>query len=589
MKLISIFLFSRIFIASQKKVPKSIMIDYDATLGMILFGDHVTVINDYMPELKKLNPKIRFLLLLNDEFSREILRKTFEVAFQQFGISDVFIVFAYDFKKFFEPFSVYAFNTFEAGDITDRIIEINFSFDFAPGIEDLREIVENRYKNLGGYVLRVVLFKFMMVCEGTQFKNGSFDISTLKYQDAELLKILAKSANFSIKFVTSADGVNHGYQTSNFTFTGSLGMVEYEKADFAANARLLAEYNTSNTLNLFPTVPMSLKFMVPRKYATDVNILVGLYNFLDDGLKISILAMFIVIPAFVYALDSQGTSNTFSTEALIRTYLMFYSIMTFVSVKLPLRWSSRHVTGAVVIVWLIIGNTYAGKMIEFLNTNFGLKQIGSIQEIVESSMEVKIPYPFAILFEGNFENSTESHLFMNKIANKGRELESRGDRMAFIDVENMAEMIRSRKYALMFLDNLIGFLEKSFYDESGNDILTHIDETPYQYYYASSVPKTSPFVQRFNEIAMFVFEAGIPKYQRSLAEGDTDLIYIRRIMKNPPDSGAKPMSLKQFASIFYLLVYGLVACSIVFFVEVLIEKIRKSLRKLEHTFWAIIA
>lgn len=214
---------------------------------------------------------------------------------------------------------------------------------------------------------------------------------------------------------------------------------------------------------------------------------------------------------------------------------MFYSIMTFVSVKLPSNWSSRNVTGAVVIVWLIIGNTYAGKMIEFLNTNFGLKQIGSIREIVESAMEVKIPYPMAILFEGKFENTTESQLFMNKIANKGRELESRGDRMAFIDVGNMAEMIRSRKYALMFLDNLIGLLEKSFFDENGNDILTHTDETPYEYYYASSVPKTSPFVNRFNEILMHVFEAGIAKYQFSLAEGDTDLIYIRRMKENPPD------------------------------------------------------
>lgn len=268
---------------------------------------------------------------------------------------------------------------------------------------------------------------------------------------------------------------------------------------------------------------------------------------------------------------------------------MFYSIMTFVSVKLPSNWSSRNVTGAVVIVWLIIGNTYAGKMIEFLNTNFGLKQIGSIREIVESAMEVKIPYPMAILFEGKFENTTESQLFMNKIANKGRELESRGDRMAFIDVGNMAEMIRSRKYALMFLDNLIGLLEKSFFDENGNDILTHIDETPYEYYYASSVPKTSPFVNRFNEILMHIFEAGIAKYQFSLAEGDTDLIYIRRMKENPPDIGPKPLSLKQFASIFYLLVYGLVGCLIVFLLELLVEKIRKSLKKVEHSFISIIA
>lgn len=551
------------------------MIDFDRTRGLIYYGESKNLLNDFIPKIGNFNPKMRLLIFLTDEFDEKLLMETFASAWKRHKISDVFISFDQEFRKYSETFRIYAFNIFHRHSV-GQLVKLNFPFLLGDGLNLLKRFEATRYKNLNGYSLKVVLFQFMMVCSGVEYKNGSYELSTLKFQDAEALKILSKLANFTIEFVKSPDGVKHGYQTSNFTFTGSLGLVEYEQADIAANARLVAEYNTSNTLCLFPTTSTKLKFAVPRKLWKEINILASLYNFLDDSLKISFLTIFLVLPAMIYIFDYFSGSMKSAMQSLTHNYLMFFSIMTFVSIKLPPYWPSRYVVGSVVLVWLVVGNTYAGKMIEFLNTSFGLKQIGSIEEMTTTSLEVKIPYPMAILFEGNFDDATESHLFINKVVKKARAMESVSDRMAFIDVDNMGEMIRSRRYALLFLDNLIELLEKSFFDESGNDILTHIDDTPYEYYYAMSVPKTSPFVERFNEILMHILEAGITKYQMSLATSETDLIYIRRVMNGKvPSNSVKSISLDQLYSIFYLYFSAMAASFVVLLFEIAVKRFVK--------------
>lgn len=545
------------------------------TTGFIYHGTAQSLYDEVFPKLKNFNPKIRTLIVLSGSFSQELLKEIFTKAWKEFKIFDILIIFDQEIRKYFEPFSIYVFNTFAAFH-QNQLFDVRFSNEASGGLKAFERFQMNRHRNLNGFPLKVVLFQFMMVCEGTEYKNGSYKIDTLKYQDAEALKILSKFANFSIQFVKSSDGVKHGYQTSNYTFTGSLGMVEHEQADLAANARLVAEYNTTNTLCLFPTTTVKLKFAVPMKLSSEVNILVSLYNFLDGYLRLSILAMFLVIPLILLLLDHITGSRKLSIDAVIRNYLIIYSVMTFVSISMPRYWPSRYVMGSVVLVWLIIGNTYAGKMIEFLNSNFGLKQISSIDEMSRTSLELKIPYPMAILFEGEFDNAPKSHLFINKLVKVARALESVGDRMAFIDTDNMAEMIRSRKYALLFLDNILDLLEKSYYDENGNDILTHIDETPYEYQYAMSVPKTSPFVLRFNELLIRMFEAGVAKYQMSSAIGDTDLIYIKRMKAGAtPSVGVQAISLHQIFSVFSLYICAMTCAVLVLILEIIFSKCRK--------------
>jgi hypothetical protein len=246
---------------------------------------------------------------------------------------------------------------------------------------------------------------------------------------------------------------------------------------------------------------------------------------------------------------------------------------------MPTFWPTRYVVGANLFVWLIVGNTISGKIVEFLNNDIGLKDIKNIDELIKSNLIIKVPYPMAILFEGNFENSSASHKFLNKVVGESRALEKIGDPMAFIDVHNMGEMIKSRKYAMLYLDNIIDQLEKKYFDSKGNNLLTHLEESPYEYYYAISVPKTSPFVNRFSEILMRIFEGGLSKYQMMLAMIENDLIYIRRIKAGQvPNNELKSISLCQTKMVFLIFTMCLGVCLAVFVCEIVLCKVLKYLK-----------
>ena len=550
--------------------------DFDTTRGLIFHGSVENLLQNVFPKIIKYNPKTRLLIFLTAEITDNTMHEIFLKGWNQYRIHDIFIIIDEEFKKFFQTFSLYSYNLFTNKNTDSQLIKIDFPFMFGDGLDQLESFKLSRFSNLNGYALKVVLFQFLMVCEGELDSSGKFKLETLKFQDAEALKILSKYMNFIIQFVKSTDGINHGYQTSNNTFTGSLGMIEYEQADFAANARIVAEHDTSNSLCLFPTTTTKLKFAVPKKYWDEVNILASIYNFLDINLKISIFAIFIVSPIVILIFDRiQGIKKYSLFESLTSNYLMFYAILTFVSVKLPKNWTSRWIIGGVIIIWLIIGNMYSSKMIEFLNTNSGLKQIENIDELMKSDLSVKVPYPMAILFEGNFKNTSKAHQFINRVVKKSRELERIGNKWAFIDIENMGDLIRSKKFALLFLDNLIDHVEKVYHDKNANNILTHIEETPYEYYYATSVPRTSPFVQRFNEVLMRIFETGISKYQMNLAMTDNDMIYIRRIKEGKvPNNGLKSISLQQLYSVFYVYLLSIGSCLCIFIAEIALHKLK---------------
>ena len=101
--------------------------------------------------------------------------------------------------------------------------------------------------------------------------------------------------------------------------------------------------------------------------------MLNIYKLFDDSLKLSFLAIFLFLPVLICIFEKLEGSKKNAIQSMNDNYFMFFSIMNFVSVKLPRFWSSRLVTGSVILVWLVIGNTYVGKMIEFLNTNYGLK------------------------------------------------------------------------------------------------------------------------------------------------------------------------------------------------------------------------
>lgn len=198
-------------------IIRSIIIDFDQTKGLIFHGNSQQLLKNIFPKIAKVNPKIRLLIFLTDEFSQELYEKIFIDAWNNFRIYDLFIINDSEYRKIYKPFNVYAYKLFSS-DAQMLNFEIDFSFD--EGLGGLKDFMADRFKNLEQYSLNVVIFRFMMVCEGDEDENGNLKLENLKFQDAEVLKILSSLANFKVNLVKSPDEIKHGYESSNGTFTG---------------------------------------------------------------------------------------------------------------------------------------------------------------------------------------------------------------------------------------------------------------------------------------------------------------------------------------------------------------------------------
>lgn len=551
------------------------MIDFDLTKGLIYEGSTEFLVNELFPRIRNYNHKMRILYKSKENLSMRQLMNLFIDSWKKFKIFDFFILLPNDTNQ---NSSIFAFKIFHKEQTLNQLVK--FDTSDLESFDDFRKFENEKIGSLNGFELQVVIFRFMMVCDGNEYRNGTLDINSLKFQDAENLKILSKYANFSVKLVNSPDKILYGYQDSNFKLTGSLGMSEYEHVDLAANSRIIAEYNTSNNLFLFPTTSIKLKFCVPRKLWLDINLISAMTNLFDYAMLWSFPIIFAFSPFLLIGIEIIHGRRSNYFEALTHYFLMIFAIMTSVSISMPNRWSLRLIIMGVILFWLNIGSIYSGKMIEFLNTNYGLKQISSIEEMSRAKLDLKIPYPMITLFENEVENMTFNYKLIHDVVKHGRTLERNGDRMAFIDVYNMDELINSKRHGLMFLDFIIEFLERSHYDNQGNEYITHFDETPYEFYWAMTVPKTSPFVSLFNKILIRSFEAGIAKYQMNQAKIGNDLIMIRRIkLGRIPNDEVKPISLTQLFSILFIYGWSIFGCFVVFVAEVLHHKIRNHCRR----------
>jgi hypothetical protein len=88
----------------------------------------------------------------------------------------------------------------------------------------------------------------------------------------------------------------------------------------------------------------------------------------------------------------------------------------------------------------------------------------------------------------------------------------------------LLKYFEKQKYAFGCSGNFAFRTLRMFYDEKGNDLITSVDSKD-DVFYATLIPRTSPFVDTFNEILIRIMEAGIVNYQKSLNESDSNLLW----------------------------------------------------------------
>lgn len=321
---------------------------------------------------------------------------------------------------------------------------------------------------------------------------------------------------------------------------------------------------------LFPLFPSRQLFLIPKKNWDDVNLLKSLYLFFDGTTRVTMLLTFILVPFIVYVFNLRVDKRKRGFNHFVKNYINAFAICALVSTKLSKNWPSRCVTGSFIIAWLVLSNIYAGKMIEFLNANLGMRNIQTIDELFKSDLIVNIPAAMRMLYDQDYgENVSEHYKFLHKAYKKTLMSSNQGDKHAFPDEFNFAQIFRTKKYAVAVSDNFAFTSLRMFYDTKGNDLITYVDSGA-EIFYSSLTPRSSPFVEAFNEILMGIMEAGIANYQKSLAEADSNLIYIRRA-KNGHLASTTPQSISitQLSYIFYFYLVSIVITVCVFLLEIL--------------------
>jgi hypothetical protein len=350
--------------------------------------------------------------------------------------------------------------------------------------------------------------------------------------------------------------------------------LEKGKIDIAGNTRLILGSESQNTIFLFPLFPSRQLFLVPKKNWDDVNLLLSLYNFFDETARIMMLLTLLVVPALVYFLSGMKNQKKRGLNSLTKNYIDGIGIITLVSIKLPQNWPSRWVIGSYALVWLTLSNVYASKMIEFLNTSGGLNDIKNMDELIESNLIIKIPTAMAMLYkQDNRETASKWYNFMHECYKQNIASQQKGERYALPDEFNFAEMILTKKFAITVSDNFAFRVLRMFYDNKGRDLITSVD-TKTELFYAPFLPRTSPFVERFNDILIRILEAGITNYQTRLAEIDSNLLYIQRaknghLWLDLPQA----ISFTQLAYIFYYYIGAITVCFCVFILEIFFHSI----------------
>lgn len=164
------------------------------------------------------------MLAILRDFDIKNISQIFKQVNEKFQLSRLYIA---DAKKFIEnspEIEIYTSHMLSAHG--PKIIKFSFNETHS---KELKLFEQKRFLQWNQNPMRIFFFKAYLRAK----IDKKFNPESLELTDGEILKIFSEKFNFTIKFVFSPDNDTYGYRMDNGTFTGSLGMIEYERADIA--------------------------------------------------------------------------------------------------------------------------------------------------------------------------------------------------------------------------------------------------------------------------------------------------------------------------------------------------------------------
>ncbi|XP_037912067.1 uncharacterized protein LOC119652196 [Hermetia illucens] len=373
----------------------------------------------------------------------------------------------------------------------------------------------------------------------------------------------------------------YGYQLDNGTYIGSIGDVLYSKAGFSSNGRFVQDYGTSEIEFMYPT--FFDKFCIIAPKAQQIPQWLAVFRCFNPYVWTLFLVSTTIL-GFIWYLFKKWTCYlhknrliTKKTDELISplhdtipvAIIDMWLIMTSgVPSILPYHSVERLFMTGCLLLSLTIGGTFQGSLTTSYSTKSYYADIHTLKQLDESGLPI----------------GTSSRNLANILdSDNNPVLNSLQKKFIISSVPVIDQTAFKRDICCIERASDITVIMTTTFELADGSALLHvIEECPRSYHLAFIVRKGWPFLTRFNEIVMRFSEAGFLFLWYEQAE--TAIILSERIkrLKDLKDT-LQAFSLEDMQTAFYILLIGLIFCTIIFFFELWLGRRKEGIRIREKT------
>uniref|UniRef100_A0A182QU56 Ionotropic glutamate receptor C-terminal domain-containing protein n=1 Tax=Anopheles farauti TaxID=69004 RepID=A0A182QU56_9DIPT len=549
--------------------------DYRTNECFVGSGRVEELLTELLPYLSQYNPRAK-VMLITQEMKDEQLAELFHATWYEYRLlqiivlnhranetieSCVFNPFRKELSPLLKPLPTLR-SDLRCHLLTD-VDELN-SYN-----QKLNQFFDDLVYNLHGYPLNIA----MHVSNGS---TSAYDciLSTVSFSDIdqEILSIMQKRMNFSMILHKNELELSIGYIHQNGTPIGTLGLIENNLIDLAANSRIIHNYDTKNLLYLHYISTEKLVFITPSNFFRNRDKTLVFINPFSVAYMLTNVLLSFGVPMIIFLLEYVARRYGVPTDPYTYTFggtvLNLVGIIYNVSVKLPRAIRKRWVIVGLLVYNIVSYSIWQGVTIRYLHpSNQQVNNINSLEELIQTDLELKVSHyhEHIVRHEGqHFQNPVYSVL-SNRLSTKNTSSLR----------DSIEQIIIHRNSALLIADAYVPLVLAGNYKwiPGKPDGIWPIQKPIYEFYKSMAVPKTSPFVGTFNLIVLHCVEAGMNDRFMHQLETAVHLMKIRRTKEHPTEYDYIVFNMEHLMPLFIFYFAMLLLSSVIFLAELIVKRI----------------
>lgn len=548
----------------EPELTLSSVVGYPTAGGIYIKCKKEFVLNDFLQIIAKANP-VKKLMFQFEEQTFESAKEVLKIGFEKYKILNVAVLVIDKHHQSSTPQSsmcLYNPFSFQSPDFQC----INFTTArFNEQLSDMEKFIRARVTNLQKYQLKIEIFPYPLVSKPVI--DGNSKVLRYSYVDGANIDIIAKVMNFTPVYLEPSLSPTYGYRFPNGTLTGSLAALEHDKADFVANARLITDYPTTKAIFLQATTTARYKFIMHKQKRRRELMLHLTWEFDTKAQVICVIAScsFPLLYYLTRVVDAM-ISRRRKHDSFIKCFLYSVALSYNISMPKPKRTSSRIVFLVAVFYSLIITSIYQGTIIKNLNSNRNFESVKTIDELIDRGYKPVMTHTLNNIF--NKQSGDRVNEKLKRLSSESEGVMAKDGIQTLLHNKDVA-FLWSDIYTTNFLDR--------FYDEkSGENLFEVVPETAFEFYIAPMAPKSSPFLESFNEIILRFVEGGLNIYHFGEAKAENEGIWFDRVKRGLiPKGTSTGLTCSDMEMLFKLILMMFVISFIVFLLEITIQYFRK--------------